>query len=87
MVSRPCGVVGIAVMLIDVWLFASAFTVNTKSTRKKKTTMRANEEASRVNVHNDASHNRYCCKRPGRRLMKKINRHPTYSKGRVSVSP
>lgn len=34
-VSRPCGVVGIAVMLIDAWLFASAFTVNTNKTQEK----------------------------------------------------
>lgn len=53
--SRPCGVVGIAVMLIDAWLFASAFTVNTKKAQERtKTTMRANEEASRVSIHNDA---------------------------------
>ena len=36
MVSRPCGVVGIEVMLIDAWLFASAFTVNTKKHKKEK---------------------------------------------------
>lgn len=35
-VSRPCGVVGIAVMLIDAWLFASAFTVNTKKAQERK---------------------------------------------------
>lgn len=53
--SRPCGVVGIAVMLIAAWLFASTFTVNTKkNTRKKKTTMRANEEARSVSIHDDA---------------------------------
>lgn len=33
----PCGVLGIAVMLTDVWLFASAFTVNThKNTEQNK---------------------------------------------------
>lgn len=35
-VSRPCGVVGIAVMLIDAWLFASAFTVNTRKAQERK---------------------------------------------------
>lgn len=34
--SRPRGAVGIAVMLIDAWLFASAFTVDTKKAERKK---------------------------------------------------
>ena len=41
-------------MLTDAWLFASTFTVNKKKTRKKKTTMTANEEAVRGNNHTDA---------------------------------
>ncbi len=45
--QNPCSVVGFAVMLIDAWLFASGVTVNTKkNTRKKKTTMKANEMQS-----------------------------------------
>lgn len=54
--SRPRGGVGVVDMLIDAWLFAKAFTVNTKKHRKekKKTTKRANEEAVRVNSQNDA---------------------------------
>lgn len=34
--SRPCGGVGIAVMLTDAWLFASTFTVNTEKHKKGK---------------------------------------------------
>lgn len=32
--SRPSGAVGIAVMLMDVWQIASAFTVNTKQQKQ-----------------------------------------------------
>lgn len=77
-------------MRIDAWLFASAFTVNTESTRKKKTTMRANEEASRINIHNDAKPQQMLLKeskRLGRRHLKEIYRYTErYPKGRVSVS-
>ena len=74
--SRPCGVVGIAVMQTDAWLFASAFTVNTKKHKKeKKTTMRANEEIITVNIQNDAKPQQILLRgsnRPGSRDLMKI---------------
>lgn len=88
--SRPCGV-GIAVMLTDAWLFASAFTVNTKEHKKEKITMRANEEAIRVNNYNDAKSQQTLLKesnRPSRRHLKKIYRYTQRcAEGNVSVLP
>lgn len=58
--SRPCGVVGIAVMLIDAWLFASAFTVNTKKHKKEKRQKWEQMRKPSVNSQKMQSHNRYC---------------------------
>lgn len=51
--SRPRAA-GIAVMLTDVCKHLHCQYTHKKYTRKTKTTMRANEEASNVNIHNDA---------------------------------
>lgn len=62
------GPVVLLVMLIDVWLFASAFTVNTqkkKKKRKKQITMRGNDIMSEKTML---------------RKNKKINLYSSYTK-------